>query len=166
MQAAELCLRALKIATDSSQRSDIRLKCQSLLDEAERIKLVDEWQPLALQNPSPHLTPLESSNTHLEASSMDVSSSDLISTLNLDDVTTRDTPSVVPPKPSSSFKELPRKPTSITRLREPCSTRELTKSEQIILLRGSKLNGFQFPPWKAAPGSECFELVEGEQLFL
>jgi calpain-7 len=46
MQAAELCLKALKIATDPSQRTEIRSNCQTLLDEAERIKLTEKWQPL------------------------------------------------------------------------------------------------------------------------
>jgi calpain-7 len=177
MQAAELCLRALKIATDSSQRSDLRSKCQALLDEAERIKLVDEWHPLntvhilgpqdsATASSRMLLASSKSSNTHLEDSTTEPLIGDAISTLNLNDATISSTPRLFPTKPVNSVEETQRKAASIRQLREPCSTRELTKSEQIILLRGSKLNGFQFPPWTAAPGSDAFKLAEEEQLFM
>jgi hypothetical protein len=45
---------------------------------------------------------------------------------------------------------------------EPQSTRELTQSEQILLLRNSKLHGFKFPPWKSAPEPKHFLLKEGD----
>lgn len=45
---------------------------------------------------------------------------------------------------------------------EPRSTRELTQSEQILLLRDSKLHGFKFPPWKSAPEPKHFLLKEGD----
>ena len=51
-------------------------------------------------------------------------------------------------------------------LREPQSTRELSKGEQILLLRASYLHGFKFPPWKERPESDQFELKDGEEMFL
>jgi calpain-7 len=42
-------------------------------------------------------------------------------------------------------------------LKVPLSTRELSKREQIILLEGSKLHGFIFPPWKSEPEDGVFE---------
>lgn len=51
-------------------------------------------------------------------------------------------------------------------LKEPRSTRELPKKEQILLLRASHLNGFVFPPWKERPKNEEFNLKDGEELFL
>lgn len=54
----------------------------------------------------------------------------------------------------------------IKKLREPVSTRILTKAEEILLLKASKLNGFKFPPWKNPPLDSDFELHHGEQLFM
>ena len=51
-------------------------------------------------------------------------------------------------------------------LKEAQSTRELSKKEQILLLKASHLNGFVFPPWKERPKDEDFELKDGEELFL
>lgn len=48
---------------------------------------------------------------------------------------------------------------------EPVSTRPLSKREQIILLEGSKLNGFIFPPWSGPPNPREFDLQDDEQLF-
>ncbi|KAF2723461.1 cysteine proteinase [Polychaeton citri CBS 116435] len=50
-------------------------------------------------------------------------------------------------------------------LKEPRSTRELSRAEQILLLRASQLNGFKFPPWKDAPSNGEFEINDGEELF-
>ncbi len=52
------------------------------------------------------------------------------------------------------------------KLREPLSGRELSTREQIILLDGSKLNGFVFPPWKNPPDPHEFELRDGQDRFL
>ncbi|KAF2220068.1 hypothetical protein BDZ85DRAFT_204999 [Elsinoe ampelina] len=51
-------------------------------------------------------------------------------------------------------------------LREPASTRQLSKAEQIIILKASYVNGSKFPPWKATPLEAEFELKPGENLFL
>ena len=48
------------------------------------------------------------------------------------------------------------------RLKEPCSSRQLTTREQIIVLEGSKLHGAVFPPWKSPPEASEFELREGQ----
>lgn len=54
----------------------------------------------------------------------------------------------------------------IKRLEEPISSRPLTKAEEILLLKASKLNGFKFPPWKVPPRESDFELRDGEALYL
>ena len=46
-------------------------------------------------------------------------------------------------------------------LARPVCTRPLTTKEKIIILEGSKLNGFVFPPWKEDPKPEAFELLDG-----
>ena len=56
--------------------------------------------------------------------------------------------------------------TKVRKLREPLSTRQLTRAEEILLLKASKLNGFKFPPWKDAPRDSDFALRSGEPLFL
>lgn len=40
----------------------------------------------------------------------------------------------------------------------PTSTRKLTTRENIIILEGSKLNGFVFKPWRDVPASDEFRL--------
>lgn len=47
--------------------------------------------------------------------------------------------------------------------REPRSTRELPRREQIILLQASFLHGHKFPPWTQVPAGVEFELENGEQ---
>ena len=43
----------------------------------------------------------------------------------------------------------------------PTSTRALSKKEQIIVLKGSKLHGYVFPPWRD-PFPDDFDLKDGE----
>ena len=52
------------------------------------------------------------------------------------------------------------------KLKEPTSTRALSRREHIILLERSKLHGFAFWPWKSDPTAADFELKPGENLFL
>ncbi|KAI9894060.1 MAG: cysteine protease [Vezdaea aestivalis] len=50
--------------------------------------------------------------------------------------------------------------------RAPLASEPATRKEQIILLKGSKLNGFIFPPWQVIPSSDDFEPGRGGSLFL
>jgi hypothetical protein len=50
-------------------------------------------------------------------------------------------------------------------LKEPVSTRKLTTRENIILLEGTKLNGFMFKQWTAPPSKDEFSHRDGETLF-
>lgn len=50
-------------------------------------------------------------------------------------------------------------------LKAPVSARKLTTRENIIILEGSKLNGFIFKPWTSAPGPDEFLLREGQEPF-
>ena len=49
---------------------------------------------------------------------------------------------------------------------EPLSKRALTTREKIILVEGSKLNGFKFPIWDYAPRTPEFELKDGNEQFV
>lgn len=41
-------------------------------------------------------------------------------------------------------------------LKAPVSERRLTRSEEMIVLEGSKLHGFIFPPWTSDPDDSVF----------
>lgn len=56
-------------------------------------------------------------------------------------------------------------PGLLRKLREPLSSRKPSTREEIILLEGSRLNGFVFPPWKSGPEPSEFELKDGHDLF-
>lgn len=65
IKAAELCMRALKIATSTGQRSELSSRCQSLLNEAEELKHNANWRPsprtqLSRLNLDGHATPPQS----------------------------------------------------------------------------------------------------------
>ncbi|KAL9107885.1 MAG: hypothetical protein Q9227_007303 [Pyrenula ochraceoflavens] len=53
-----------------------------------------------------------------------------------------------------------------TRPQRHVSKRLLSTREKIILLEGSKLNGFTFPPWEKPPEREEFELMDGQKPFV
>jgi hypothetical protein len=51
-------------------------------------------------------------------------------------------------------------------LTAPRSERQISKREEIILLEGSKLHGFIFPPWTTEPDDSVFDLmVNGSEYY-
>lgn len=170
-------MRALKIAT-KDQRPEIRSRCQSLLNEAERIKqMPEEWvqmkkepdfsessanidfQPVRSKGsdfktkvvPAPPPAPEPSKlQSFIARQSLNPESSNLQPYISTPILT----PAPLKPKP---------KPT--TRLREPVSTRILPIAEKVLLLHASKLNGFKFPPWPGSPKPEEFEIQDGQGPF-
>lgn len=118
MEAVELHIKLLKIATSSTEKAAIQKQCGSLLDEAERIKKSpSEWnaKPLDLLIEIEPLQPTKAATKKLVA---------------------------------------------------PVSKRQLPQSEQLIVLRASKLNGATFPPWTDPPSSKDFFKAPGEPLFV
>ena len=67
---------------------------------------------------------------------------------------------------SASTTSSPGNSQNIRTLKEPVSTRTLTKSEQILLYKASYLNGFKFPPWTTPPAPGEFNLGKNDQLFI
>jgi len=112
INAAELYMRALRLAPSGSEKLRLDSKCKELLTKAETLKK-GECRP-------------QDRGEDLTASSLP----------------------------------------SRTALKQPTSKRKLTTREEIILLEGSKLNGFLFPPWKGDPASDEFVLKDGENLFV
>jgi hypothetical protein len=138
-------MQALKIATDKAQKSDIRSRCQSLLSEAERIKSSDDWKPADLVRSSFPSNDQVSSQDTLGSSALDFSNKPL-------------------PAKAAEIEQPSSK--RVKRLVEPVSTRELSKAEKIILLRASRLNGFQFWPWEHTPNPKEFELGDEDEPFM
>ncbi|KAF2399861.1 cysteine protease PalB [Trichodelitschia bisporula] len=118
VQAAQVCISALSIATDKGEKTGFRDQCTSMLDEAARIKKSTTWKPNYGRTDRP-LRTVKSS----VASSVKLAESG------------------------------------------PVSNRELSRAEQIILLRSSKLHGLQFPPWKEVPRPAEFELPHNRDLY-
>ena len=119
IQAAETSMRALKLAKDPTEKSQLSKRVQQLLDEADRIKTDPNWkQVLRASHTSPNGTTAS--------------------------------------KQTSSGRAL----------KEPVSSRTLPKSEQILLLKASLLNGFKFPPWDTPPAAKEFALGEDGELYV
>ncbi len=53
----------------------------------------------------------------------------------------------------------------VLKSKKPRARRALTTREKIILLEGSRLHGFVFPPWTSSPSPSEFELKAGESLY-
>lgn len=111
INATELYLQALRLASSATEKTRLDTKCKELLNWAETLK------------------------------------EETVRSKSVDEAT-------LSPLPSR------------TNLKQPSSKRKLTTREEIILLQGSKLNGFLFPPWKADPVPEEFVLGEGQELFV
>jgi len=54
---------------------------------------------------------------------------------------------------------------SVRKLKPPISTRQLSTAEKIIVLKGSYLNGYKFPPWQTDPTKDEFNLAKGQTQF-
>lgn len=101
--AAELYMKATKLASNESERRRLRAKCIELLSRAEEIKNAQTWTPQKVK--------------------------------------------------------------AIT-LRVPKSERAISKREEIILLEGSRLHGFLFPPWTTDPDDSVFDaMINGDEYF-
>lgn len=107
ISAIEAYMKAIKLASNETERARLKRQCARLLAKAEEIKQQSSWTPV--------------------------------------------------PNPTQTIR--PRS------LKAPKSERKLTTREEVILLEGSKLHGFIFPPWKAEPDPSVFN-SDGESLFV
>lgn len=154
-------MRALKIAT-KDQRPEIRSRCQSLLNEAERIKqMPEEWVQIKKEPDfsesfaNINLQPVRSKGSDFKTKIIPAPPP-VLEPSNLQSYIS--TPILIPEPPKP-------KPKPTTRLREPVSTRVLPIAEKVLLLHASKLNGFKFPPWPGSPNPEEFEIQDGQEPF-
>lgn len=170
MQATELCMEALKLATSQKatkpEKAEIRARCKFLLDEAERIKQIPVWTSAKKKSDlvdsfaNIDLRPVSTHRPDLRATVSSATSSDAASSShappfvskspNIESQVITPTLALQPPKPKPA------------RLREPVSARVLPVAEKVLLLHASKLNGFKFPPWTGPPKPEEFDLDGGE----
>lgn len=117
INAVDTSMRALKLADNPIDRSQLSRRVKQLLQEAEQIKTNNDWKPLS--HDSPGFSDASGRDVYIEA---------------------------------REFKE-------------PLNSRELPRSEQILLLRASMLNGVKFPPWTSEPTQDEFALGSDEQPF-
>lgn len=103
-------MKAIKLSSNDSERSRLKLRCEEVLARAEEIKLLESW------------------------------------------TTGREGIPVSQPQAKA--------------LKAPVSERIPTTREEIILLEGSKLHGFVFPPWKAEPEAGIFQKSSDDDLFV
>ncbi|KAK7542847.1 uncharacterized protein J3D65DRAFT_656121 [Phyllosticta citribraziliensis] len=140
IEAAELCMSSLRLATDKTHKADLSSQAKGFISEAERIKKNSQW-------PSP--SPSSSSLSRLPPSSPAASSNAPASPIS--------SPLTGSKSPAPSAKA--------QRVLQLVSQRPLPTAEQIILYKASSVNGSQFPPWKDIPQPKEFSLDEGNGRF-
>lgn len=127
-------MKFLRLATNKSEKTELREKCKSLLDEAERIKGSEEWSvngELLIDVGDP--MPLPSTTSEDSAPSI---------------------PSrALPPGDGQWFDQID------VLSSEPVSTRALSDQEKSILSQSSKINGLVFPAFTESPKSVAPEHV-------
>lgn len=151
IEAAELALRAVQMAATKAQQNEMKTRAAELLRTAEALKKststgshLEETRPLPLRQ----RTPVSIGRGSSSASSIS------------DVFTTSSSGPYMRLGSTSSLSTL-----STGKSRIPRSQREVTRSEQILLMRGSKVHGSKFPPWVAVPSEQDFVLQEGSPLF-
>lgn len=117
INAADTSMRALKLADNPIDRSQLSRRVTQLLQEAEQIKNNSDWRPSGVESP------------------------------DLDDASGR-----------AAF-------IAAREFKEPSSSRTLPRSEQILVLRASILNGAKYPPWTKEPTPDEFIPKDGEPLY-
>jgi calpain-7 len=115
INAADTSMRALKLADNPIDRSQLSRRVTQLLQEAEQIKRNSDWRPTGQDSPA------------------------------FDDANGR-----------AAF-------IASREFKEPTSSRTLPRSEQILVLKASILNGAKYPPWTKEPSPDEFTLEDGEQ---
>ncbi|KAK8243646.1 hypothetical protein HDK90DRAFT_475463 [Phyllosticta capitalensis] len=127
IEAAELCMRALSVATTKNEKANLKSQANGFISEAERIKKNPSWSPSSSSlSPNPSSSAASPSPVAPRAASSSATS-------------TSPTPSAKAHRPSQLV-----------------SQRPLPTAEQIILYKASAVNGVQFPPWKEPPSSKEF----------
>ena len=134
IEAAELALKAIKLAAAGRAKESMREKASDLLRQAEAFKKGQNGPLQELPVRTKTSTPL------------------------LD-------PQFASPKDTTRWAGSLASRTTNGETKLPKSRRELAKSEQILLMRGSKLNGCKFPPFGATPNAHDFLLEPGAPLY-
>ncbi|KAI2475672.1 Cysteine proteinase [Pyrenophora tritici-repentis] len=224
LSAAESLMKAMKLSSNSNERTQLHAQCIEAMNDADSIKKNEQWTPPnapppssqnerishwaaevtvhdsstpsnwsrhdspsstaypfsdalssapTLQRPSPLLdlsdSPFSVNKTRASANVSHEEHQSAQTGNSTENVNTGMTPSVptYPPNLLSLANGSSSAPhTQIHKLREPVSSRTLTKKEQIILLRSSMVNGFKFPPWDRVPSPDEFLRQDGPHPFI
>ncbi|EPE07366.1 palb protein [Ophiostoma piceae UAMH 11346] len=135
--AVELYMKAVQEAQTPADRNRLRKKCTELMAYGEKLKTSKELPPVA------------TTETSLASLSLaEPSSSPAVKTAN-----TPNTPN------ATKIAKVAKAPNAAPARPVPLSTRELSKKEQIILLKASKLHGSVFPPWDPKLTDSIFTLA-------
>ena len=129
--AVELYMKAVQEAQTQADRSRLRKKCTELMAYGEKLKTSNEQPPVAA---------IASSLASLSVA--EPSSSPAVNTEKTEKTA----------KTAKALDAAAVRPV-------PLSTRALSKKEQIILLKASKLHGSVFPPWDAKSAESVFTLA-------
>jgi hypothetical protein len=149
IEAAELAMRALGVAKVKAEREEMKARASELLRMAEGFKKQISASASAGRQGTGSV-PSTSCATPSVVSTRSLGPS-ATSTMSLSLRTSTAASSV------GSVAANAAKP--------PRSRRELSKAEQILLMRGSKVNGCKFPPWAATPNTHDFFLTEGGTMY-
>lgn len=192
LQAAQLHMEFLRLAKDKSERAQLKDKCNELLDDAHRIKMSDNWElssdvlssfgPLCLSSHQSVQTVYAKGGGDSDAETGKVATSATSrsaleepvaeQTLRFLDheesalATSRSLDIILPTR--GKVIPMPSKPiaNSSMSIQAPIFGHSLSRAEEILLLRGSRLNGIIFPPWKSAPSEDEFHNLEDGVLYL
>ena len=150
IEAAELALQAIKSAVTKTEQVEMKARASHLLRQAEGFKkqAADSRNEGTL--PIRSRTPVSSTST--SSIGRGTTPSSYAGSMSTGATSASRTT-------STSLR------TPAQKSRSPRSRRELSKAEQILLMRGSKLNGCKFPPWAAIPNSHDFVLEKDAPLF-
>lgn len=130
-------MQALKLATTREDKTNIKKKCENVLDELEQVMGRPDWKPnTAASTDSVIVHPARDDAEDTSSSKSSSSLGSRLASVHL-----------------SEGKSLPQ----LKKLPDPKSARELSTKEKLILWKASKLNGFNAAPWTNPP--ETFEFL-------
>lgn len=194
ISAAESLMKALKLSSSPEERKQLKAQCGEIMNVADHIKKTDTWipaKPPSAGSTDERTGQWVAQVAATTASSSGVRDTTTPDPSHQHDSNAKPNNGIYIDKPSKLHVRSSPQPylsrtfshstsrdaneaapspaaasqSQIYRLREPISSRELSKREEIILLKASVVNGFKFPPWTKDPPADEFATRDGEGQF-